>query len=95
MHGAKHAVPAEPDAHPTGWARRRHFATWVDPVPKPSYLFCLVAGQLASLEVRLEVEGCQSKLFATNACVAAAAAATGSGQLTGAVVDRLAAFEPI
>lgn len=32
---------------------RRHFATWVDPVPKPSYLFCLVAGQLASLEVRL------------------------------------------
>ncbi|KAI7837638.1 hypothetical protein COHA_008560 [Chlorella ohadii] len=33
---------------PNGW----HFATWVDPVPKPSYLFCLVAGQLASLEGR-------------------------------------------
>jgi aminopeptidase N len=33
---------------PNGW----HFATWVDPVPKPSYLFCMVAGQLTSLEGR-------------------------------------------
>ncbi|MEO8487911.1 MAG: M1 family aminopeptidase, partial [Betaproteobacteria bacterium] len=28
----------------------RHFATWHDPFPKPSYLFALVAGDLASLE---------------------------------------------
>ena len=28
----------------------RHFARWVDPFPKPSYLFALVAGQLACLE---------------------------------------------
>ncbi len=30
----------------------RHFARWVDPFPKPSYLFALVAGQLACLEDR-------------------------------------------
>jgi aminopeptidase N len=28
----------------------RHFATWHDPFPKPTYLFALVAGDLASLE---------------------------------------------
>ncbi len=28
----------------------RHFATWHDPFPKPSYLFALVAGNLAALE---------------------------------------------
>ena len=28
----------------------RHFATWHDPFPKPSYLFALVAGDLASLD---------------------------------------------
>src|SRR5438309_10178463 len=28
----------------------RHFATWHDPFPKPSYLFALVAGDLAALE---------------------------------------------
>jgi aminopeptidase N len=28
----------------------RHFATWDDPFPKPSYLFALVAGNLAALE---------------------------------------------
>jgi aminopeptidase N len=28
----------------------RHFATWQDPFPKPSYLFALVAGDLAALE---------------------------------------------
>ncbi|TWJ19774.1 aminopeptidase N [Geobacter argillaceus] len=28
----------------------RHFATWHDPFPKPSYLFALVAGDLASCE---------------------------------------------
>ena len=30
----------------------RHFATWEDPHPKPSYLFALVAGDLACLEDR-------------------------------------------
>lgn len=29
---------------------RRHYATWNDPFPKPSYLFALVAGNLAYLE---------------------------------------------
>ncbi|HEY2818420.1 MAG TPA: aminopeptidase N [Casimicrobiaceae bacterium] len=28
----------------------RHFATWRDPFPKPTYLFALVAGDLAALE---------------------------------------------
>jgi aminopeptidase N len=28
----------------------RHFATWHDPFPKPSYLFALVAGNLSALE---------------------------------------------
>jgi aminopeptidase N len=28
----------------------RHFATWVDPHPKPSYLFALVAGDLVALK---------------------------------------------
>jgi aminopeptidase N len=28
----------------------RHFATWHDPFPKPTYLFALVAGNLAALE---------------------------------------------
>ncbi len=30
----------------------RHWARWVDPFPKPSYLFALVAGDLAALEDR-------------------------------------------
>ena len=44
----------------------RHYAVWSDPYPKPSYLFCIVAGNLGSVsssyttrpsgrEVRLEV----------------------------------------
>jgi aminopeptidase N len=28
----------------------RHYATWSDPYPKPSYLFCIVAGKLASIK---------------------------------------------
>ena len=28
----------------------RHFTTWVDPFPKPTYLFAVVAGDLAALE---------------------------------------------
>ena len=31
-------------------APQRHFARWQDPFPKPSYLFALVAGDLASLD---------------------------------------------
>ncbi len=31
-------------------ANGRHFATWHDPHPKPSYLFALVAGKLGSIE---------------------------------------------
>jgi len=27
----------------------RHYATWSDPFPKPSYLFCIVAGSLGSI----------------------------------------------
>ena len=33
--------------------RRRHFAKWVDPHKKPSYLFALVAGQLVGREQRI------------------------------------------
>ncbi|WP_407278516.1 aminopeptidase N [Aromatoleum evansii] len=32
----------------------RHFAKWVDPFPKPSYLFALVAAKLVALERRVE-----------------------------------------
>ena len=28
----------------------RHFATWTDPYPKPSYLFCCVAGKLNKIQ---------------------------------------------
>ena len=28
----------------------RHFATWTDPYPKPSYLFCCVAGNLGKIK---------------------------------------------
>ena len=31
---------------------RRHWAKWVDPHPKPSYLFALVAGDLVAVEDR-------------------------------------------
>merc|ERR1712071_615710 len=27
----------------------RHFSVWSDPYPKPSYLFCIVAGDLGSI----------------------------------------------
>jgi len=29
---------------------KRHYAVWTDPYPKPSYLFCIVAGNLESVE---------------------------------------------
>jgi aminopeptidase N len=38
--------PVESGTSPNG----RHFAVWDDPFPKPSYLFALVAGDLAKLE---------------------------------------------
>jgi aminopeptidase N len=28
----------------------RHYAVWTDPFPKPSYLFCCVAGNLGSIK---------------------------------------------
>ena len=28
----------------------RHYAVWTDPFPKPSYLFCIVAGSLGSIK---------------------------------------------
>jgi len=40
----------------------RHYATWHDPYPKPTYLFALVAGDLAALE--------DSFLTASGRCVA-------------------------
>ncbi|NDP42896.1 MAG: aminopeptidase N, partial [Aromatoleum sp.] len=36
--------------------RGRHYATWHDPFPKPTYLFALVAGDLASLEDRFRTK---------------------------------------
>ncbi len=35
----------------------RHFATWYDPFPKPSYLFAVVAGDLACVEERFTTAG--------------------------------------
>ena len=29
--------------------KKRHYALWTDPFPKPSYLFCIVAGNLGSI----------------------------------------------
>jgi len=40
-----------PVARGDGYARR-HWAKWVDPHPKPSYLFALVAGDLVAVEDR-------------------------------------------
>jgi aminopeptidase N len=34
----------------TGSDSNKHYAVWHDPFPKPSYLFALVAGQLAGIE---------------------------------------------
>ncbi|MDP4607713.1 MAG: aminopeptidase N, partial [Burkholderiaceae bacterium] len=41
----------------------RHFAKWVDPHPKPSYLFALVAGQLACREQRVTARNGNSHLL--------------------------------
>src|SRR5205823_6333986 len=41
------------NGNPSGYARLpggRHMAEWDDPFPKPSYLFALVAGDLAHVE---------------------------------------------
>lgn len=44
-----------------------HWATWEDPFPKPSYLFALVAGDLASIhDTYLTTSGRTVKLGATN-----------------------------
>jgi len=41
----------------------RHFATWVDPHKKPSYLFALVAGQLVCREQRITSRAGQDHLL--------------------------------
>ena len=41
----------------------RHFATWHDPHPKPSYLFALVAGQLVCREQRVTARSGSSHLL--------------------------------
>ena len=41
----------------------RHFAKWVDPHKKPSYLFALVAGQLVAREQRITARNGQSHLL--------------------------------
>ena len=41
----------------------RHFAKWVDPHKKPSYLFALVAGQLVSREQRIVSRGGKEHLL--------------------------------
>ncbi|WP_210545046.1 aminopeptidase N [Rhodoferax sp. PAMC 29310] len=41
----------------------RHFATWVDPHKKPSYLFALVAGQLVCREQRITSRGGKDHLL--------------------------------
>ena len=41
----------------------RHFATWVDPHKKPSYLFALVAGQLVCKEQRIRSRAGQEHLL--------------------------------
>jgi aminopeptidase N len=41
----------------------RHFAKWVDPFRKPSYLFALVAGQLVCREQRIASRGGQEHLL--------------------------------
>ena len=39
----------------------RHYAVWVDPYPKPCYLFALVAGKLA---MKVGVHSCASQMRA-------------------------------
>ena len=41
----------------------RHMARWVDPFPKPSYLFALVAGNLAKLEETIKTRSGKKKLL--------------------------------
>ena len=48
---------------PLGLNGPRHFAKWVDPHRKPSYLFALVAGQLVSREQRITSRAGQSHLL--------------------------------
>ena len=41
----------------------RHLARWADPFPKPSYLFALVAGNLAKLEESIKTKSGKKKLL--------------------------------
>ena len=44
-------------------AGRRHMARWVDPFLKPSYLFALVAGNLAKIEETIKTKSGKNKLL--------------------------------
>ena len=37
----------------------RHFAVWEDPFPKPSYLFAIVAGNLAKIDGECKLFDCK------------------------------------
>ena len=47
------AVQRQPGRQRRRWTTGRHFAKWVDPHKKPSYLFALVAGKLVAREQRI------------------------------------------
>jgi len=42
-------VTVTDDDSGSGSGRRRHYAVWTDPYPKPSYLFCCVVGKLGKI----------------------------------------------
>src|SRR4030095_5923630 len=48
------------------WEDGRHYARWVDPFRKPSYLFALVAGQLVSREQRITSRAGKEHLLPVN-----------------------------
>ena len=50
----------------------RHFAVWEDPFPKPSYLFALVAGDLAMLEDKFTTKSGREvvlRIYSEHACI--------------------------
>ena len=49
----------------------RHFAKWVDPHKKPSYLFALVAGQLVAREQRITARNGGNRICCRSMCARA------------------------
>lgn len=86
------ALPSSADVPACPCAACRHYATWVDPVPKPSYLFCLVAGQLASLEVNGLCVSCCTRAELTSFSFSCASAAASAGRLCAAKGTSTASF---